>query len=114
MDAEQSLYIVDFTNVYCAYSFVCLLVELHINACITYQVIKIAFSITSRRWRDIRFYLPLSDDGLELENKRKVELHIQHMQIQTHTQKKKTTTKRKQVEYFFHTWVHLLFDPVQW
>lgn len=38
---EQSLYIVDFTNVYCASSFVCLLVELHINACITYQVIKI-------------------------------------------------------------------------
>lgn len=38
---EQSLYIVDFTNVYCASSFVCLLVELHINACITYQVMKI-------------------------------------------------------------------------
>lgn len=38
---EQSLYIVDFTNVYCASSFVCLLVDLHINACITYKVIKI-------------------------------------------------------------------------
>lgn len=37
---EQSLYIVDFTNVYCASSFVCLLVELHINACITYKVVK--------------------------------------------------------------------------
>lgn len=37
---EQSLYIVDFTNVYCASSFVCLLVELHINAWTTYQVIK--------------------------------------------------------------------------
>lgn len=37
---EWGLYIVDFTNVYCAYNFVCLLVELHINACITHQVIK--------------------------------------------------------------------------
>lgn len=32
---EQSLYNVDFTNVSCASSFVCLLVELHINACMT-------------------------------------------------------------------------------
>lgn len=38
---EQSLYIVDFTNIYRASGFVCLLVELHINACITYQVLEI-------------------------------------------------------------------------
>lgn len=35
-----SLYIVDLNNVYCASSFVCLLVELHTNACITCQVLK--------------------------------------------------------------------------
>lgn len=45
---ELSLYIVDFTNVSCAYNFVCLLVELRINACITYQVIKIGMMMRIR------------------------------------------------------------------
>lgn len=117
LDVWTKLYIVDFTNVYCAYRFVCLLDELHINACITYQVIQIAMKGSGPVFRKnsynclffhcIRCCLPLSNDSLQLEKQGG------RSGCRCDTAGYKIHKQIKHVEYFLHSWLHLLFDPIQ-
>lgn len=75
----------------------CLLVELHINACITYQVINIALSIASRPTVRCQVLSSSLTRWFGTWKRRKFRLQQrQHMQIQIHTCK--TTTKKN---YFF-------------
>lgn len=98
---EQSLYIVDFTNVNCASSFVCLPVELHNIACKTYQVIKCFTVGSGPSLKSIKTHIlpfPLHLAGFiflsqmtvwNLKTRGRFWPQIQHMQIQiqfnTHT-----------------------------
>lgn len=123
---EQSLYIVEFTNVYRASSFVWLLVELHINACITYQVkiiimrsgpssgsIKNTYCILKpfthnfsvMTWHHVLLF-PMTVWNL----KTKVRLGCRFITCRFHY----NLTHAKTSTMFLQCWVHLLFDLVQW